>query len=320
MKLLDILPQNETWQIIDQSKLVTYLNCPRKFFYSYVLGWKSDYPSNHLTFGSAWHEAVEHLLLNDYSKDSLVQASLLFLNRYRQDFGSETDEMFAPKDPKNALVTLSNYSQRFFRDTKEYEILFTEIGGQVYIAPNHPMSFKMDVIVRNRETGQISLWDHKTSQRRMGNWQESYSMDTQMHLYLHALYCMYGVKEDKVKGAKIRCTFFYKSKPSEFEETLIEKSPDQMQNFLYSTFNYYSQLKNDMEILLNEDSTEEENMHAFPMNPTSCFDYGKSCLFLDLCKAWPNPIIHVDSPPIGMKVEFWNPLEDKKIKTLIDLK
>jgi len=319
MKLLDILPQESTWDIIDQSKLTTYMRCPRKYFYSYVLGWKSTYPNNHLVFGTAWHAAVEHLLLNKYSKESLEEASILFLHHYRESLPPSTDEEYTPKDPKNALSALAAYSKRFFRDTLEYEICYTEIAGHVYIAPNAPMTFKMDAIVQDRKTGQISLWDHKTSQRRMGNWAESFALNTQALLYLHALYCMYGTQSDIVKGAKIRCSFFYKSKPNEFEEAIVEKTPVQMESWLNSVYSYYANLKQDMDFLLLEEETENTTLTAFPMNTTACNDFGRMCEFHDLCNAWENPLKKVENIPLGMKVEFWNPLDNKSIRILVDL-
>lgn len=320
MKFLDILPNQETFSVIDQSKLTEYMSCPRKYFYRYVLGWQSSYPNNHLVFGSAWHRAVEHLLLGQYSKESLHEAAFLFLDTYRKDFPADTDDEFEPKDPKNALLTLSKYRDRFFHDSLEYEVLFTEIAGQVYVAPDEPMHFKIDAILRDKRTNKIFLLDHKTSQRRMSNWQDSYILNTQMLLYLHALYCMYGVEDNVIQGAKVRCSFFYKSKPAEFEETLVQKTPAQMNAWLTSNLAHYSSLKMDMQYLLEEESTEDDVLACFPLNTTSCFNYGKPCLYLDLCNAWQNPLQHATNVPLGMKIEFWDPREDKSIREFVDLK
>ena len=50
-----------TLQTVDSTKINTFLDCPRQYFFTYVLGWRSDRPNNHLVFGQAWHEAMEHL-------------------------------------------------------------------------------------------------------------------------------------------------------------------------------------------------------------------------------------------------------------------
>jgi CRISPR/Cas system-associated exonuclease Cas4 (RecB family) len=65
------MQEHETWQVLDATKLQTYMRCPRKFFFNYVLGWKSEIPSNHLVFGSAWHMAMEVLLDKGYNSRGL---------------------------------------------------------------------------------------------------------------------------------------------------------------------------------------------------------------------------------------------------------
>ncbi|MBU2249242.1 MAG: PD-(D/E)XK nuclease family protein, partial [Gammaproteobacteria bacterium] len=103
-----ILPY--TQNKIDSSKLKDFKRCPRYFFYRHVLGWQSQTPNNHLVFGSAWHEAMEYLLLNGYGDNSVIEAFDKFLAYYRQSFPPETDEMFKAKTPDNAFWTLAQYA------------------------------------------------------------------------------------------------------------------------------------------------------------------------------------------------------------------
>ena len=72
------------WDILDSSKIQSYMRCPRKYFFNHILGWsleeeeqgaleisssgllaapKSEIrKSEHLVFGTAWHHSMEHLL------------------------------------------------------------------------------------------------------------------------------------------------------------------------------------------------------------------------------------------------------------------
>lgn len=316
MKITDLIPVQEIWQVIDPSKLSCYMECPRKYFYSHVLGWKSETINNHLVFGLAWHEAMEHILRSYYSEESVEEAQILFYESYRRQLSDETDGMFAPKDPSTALASIRAYWNRYKNESSRFTVLFTEIAGQVLISPENVLHFKIDAIRQDKETGKIHVLDHKTSQRRMNYWSESYSLSTQMLTYIHALYCLYEHK--LVQGARVRCSFFYKSKPTEFDEAVVEKNERQMLAWLTSVSHWYNSLRTDMEFLLTEDDSKEEVMSAFPMNEKSCFLYGRQCEFFDFCCAWSNPLARCEEPPLGFQVEWWDPRTDN-IRYEVDL-
>lgn len=317
MKLLDLIPEQETWNVIDPSKLSVYMSCPRKFFYEQVLQWREDYVNNHLHFGSCWHLAVEHLLNNGYSKESVEEACYLFYNAYRLKLDSESDGQFAPKDPQNAIATLVKYAERFRSDTREYKVLGTEIGGTVLLAPDSPMFFKIDALLQRQRDGKVICLDHKTSQRRMPNWTEQWLLSTQMLTYLHVLYCLFG-EDDAVGGIRVRCSFFYKAKPSEFDEALVEKNLSQMQSWLTSQTNWYDSLQYDMKFLLESERTESPAMRSFPMNEKACFNYGRKCSYFDFCCAWANPLQRCENVPLGFVHEVWDP-RDLHTNSFIDL-
>ena len=45
------VPEHESWYIHDSSKIQEYLECPRMYFYRYVMGWTPDSFNNHTDFG-----------------------------------------------------------------------------------------------------------------------------------------------------------------------------------------------------------------------------------------------------------------------------
>ena len=156
------IEKHYTWEILDPSKITCYLECPRKFFYDYLLGWRPTEPNNHIVFGSAWHLAMEHLLLNGYDEVSIADAFDKFLQHYRADFPETTDETFWPKTPERALEALVEYSEKYKGDLNEFEVLFTEISATVPLSEEHNLHLRMDSIVKKHD-GTIYSLEHKTA-------------------------------------------------------------------------------------------------------------------------------------------------------------
>ncbi len=313
MFALDVIQPHPTWDIIDSTKLTTYMQCPRKFFYQYVLGWKSAYPNNHLVFGSAWHMAMEWLLNHP---GDIGGANLAFLKYYREHFPLDTDDLFTPKTPQNAVDSISAYNDRFEREAEREEMLYTEVGGLVLVSEDHTMVFKCDAILRDKATGSIYGRDFKTSERKYRNWGDHYTMSMQMLTYLHALHCLYS-DQDNLRMV-VRGAWFYKKSPTEFADHTIDKTLDQMGAWLERVNTWIERLKIDMELLTYE-TTDGMPMAAFPQNDTACFNFGQQCAFFDFCNAWASPLARCEQVPIGFKQEYWNPLERPEIRTKINL-
>jgi PD-(D/E)XK nuclease superfamily len=317
MITLDVIQPHSTWNVNDPSKLTEFMRCARKYFYRYILGWSSDYPNNHLVFGSAWHLGAEHLLREGYTAESLYEASRLFLESYRNHFNESTDALFEPKTPSNALQALAEYARIFQSDSRKYHTLHTEIGGVVSVSPTDTLYFKMDAILREQDTSRILFLDHKTSQRKYHDWSDHWIMSMQMLTYLHVLNCLYP--QEDIEGGKVRCSFFYKAKPCEFDEALVRKTSGQMNAWLSRATAWLSNLKQEMVWLLEEDTPSRSVMDSFPMNDTACFSFGQKCMYFDLCNSWSNPLQHAEDPPIGLNVEFWDPRDQPTVKETVDL-
>ncbi len=332
---LYIIPQSDTHYVVDASKLTEYMACARRYFFHYVLGWQRNSPNNHLIFGTAWHLAMEHLLLNNYTQEALEEASLLFLSSYRQHFDPSTDGMFTPKDPENALVALQAYAQKFSQDVREYKTLHTEIGGVVMISPINEMHFKIDWMGQERKSKKILYIDHKTSQRKYSDWGSHWTLSTQMLLYRHVLHCLYPSEE--LTDSLVRCSFFYiepkkerdfraihggeRLNNAEFEQHPIAKSNDQMQAWLVRTNHWYDALQHDMVVLTHEDDSSNMTMESFPQNDNACFSYGTQCPYFDFCNSFSNPLrLAQRGVPLGFRQEFWDPRDQPTMREKVDLR
>lgn len=296
------------WEVIDSSKLNDYILCSRMYFFIHILGWKSTSPRNDLKFGEAWHVAMEHLLLHGYSNKSVVDAYDKFLECYREEFDEESDELFGAKTPNNALKALAQYSNKYERDLDELEILYTEIVGTVPITSSQVLHFKMDSIFRQRGGANLyGSFEHKTKGGGISqSWFNTWLMSIQIGTYHHVLYCLYP--ENVVDGVKINGAGFLKTK-FDFQRLPIKKTRPQMQVWLSIVLKYIDDMKRDLDILSESDASDNL-LDAFAHRPQAC-DKWWGCPFLDYCISWPNPLRECDEPPMGYKVEFWDPRRER---------
>jgi hypothetical protein len=328
-QLVDHLELNPAVAVIDSTKLKQYCGCPRKFFYEYVLGWRTVAPSNHLVFGKAVHLAMEHLLLNGCGTNEVLRAYELFLRDYRLTLGPETDEIFEPKTPENFFIALSLYAKKYARDLEDFEILFTEIAGRTSTF-EHDLFFRMDSIYRRRSNGNIGSLEHKTASSEY-LWADQFFLGTQTGTYTHVLNCSFP--GETIEGINYNGLFFAKAKkgwselrngqplsvktpPCFFNRLLVKRTDKQMNVWLANVEMTLEAIERDLTALAE---LKDPNMvlTAFPLNENYCSSFARLCEYHNFCNAWPNPWArYLDGTfPQGFHIEIWNPMAEpaKKI-------
>lgn len=304
-KAIDLIPVDKTFRIMDSTKLTTFMECPRSYFYEYVLGWRPEGANLHLEFGKAWHLAMEYLLLHGYEAASVYEAWQLLNEHYRLFYGPEMDTSNAPKEPANAMQCLVEYAKCYKETDREDKVLYTEIAGVALIAKDRLITFRMDSILHTPK-GIISR-EHKTASQLSRQWRDQWSTSIQAGTYNHVLNCLFA--EDEVWGVEINGTIFNKTKV-QFERVPARRSKKMMNAWL-ATVNYWCDLQErEMSFLLEDCADSDDTLTAYPMNPTACTKY-YGCRYMDFCLAWPNPLKECQQPPMGMKIERWNPAEEE---------
>ncbi len=200
---------------------------------------------------------------------------------------------------------LGKYTTDYVKDREEFEVLYVEVGGTVTIDKDRSLAFRQDTICRG-EKGIFSL-EHKTTKKTMNRtWFDQWELKTQVGTYAHVLHCLFP--EEKIEGVKINGATFMKTK-LELQRQLIDTPLGYMQQWIWNVLRWMDSVYWEMEKL---DSCKEDDpiMFCFPLNTESCTKY-YGCRYLDFCKIWYNPLQHCDVPPVGMKIEYWNPLEQK---------
>jgi hypothetical protein len=297
---------------LDSTKLKSFLSCPRSFFYEYVLGWRPEAPNLHLEFGSAWHLAMEHLILHGYEKESIVQAYTLFHDYYRRSFNPMMDETNAPKNPSNALKALVQYAIEYKDD--HFTPIYTEIAGTVPMDDTHRLHFRMDSILDIG--GEIRSREHKTGSTLSRQWTDQWSLSVQTFVYNHVLHCLFP--REKVWGVEINGVFFQK-KENKFTRVPARRNIGMMKVSYWNALYQMLAIEQNMNLLLNECKEGDEVMMCFPLNPESCTKYF-GCIYHDFCMAWANPLQNCHEIPFGFKVDHWNPADRSEAKHVFDLK
>ena len=305
------IPYHPSQEVLDSTKIQNYQDCPRRFFYEYLLGWRSARPNNHLHFGKAVHMAMEHMIMNGYRVESVMEALQIFNDEYRFAFPEETDAIFTPKTPGRFFDMLIEYLKTYRDDLTKYEVYKTEFGGTVSLGEGYSIAFKMDTILLNRETGKYFSLEHKT---KGGNYISDFyyyehMMGIQCGTYTHVLNCLFPPED--VEGITINCLCFKKTKKSEF---ILKRFPIMLNNaqmniWLENTKQWINLIRLDLE-RLSATPIGADVMTAFPCNGRNCSNYNTRCPYLELCMSWPNPLQHLHQIPIEMQVEFWNPLDE----------
>jgi hypothetical protein len=303
-----MFPRTEAHSVIDSSKLGEFKDCARKFLWEYILHIRTESPSIHLEFGTAWHYAKEHLLLNGYTPAIQDEAYGMFLEHYRKSFPESSDLVMAPKSPAYAKQAIRSYCEQYAMTNSTFNVIATEIAGRVMVGENRYLTFKMDAIVENSE----GIWalDHKTGSRDTRAWDLSWSLSSQMSCYTHALASYFD--PEKVQGALIDGTIFRKM--GELHKRIpARRSLLSMRNWIANVNYWFDRMEDDWEELDEEFSAiqstigPDEYLVAFPQNDKSCTKYGE-CQYLDFCVGNVHPLKYVEHTPRGFARNVWNPL------------
>lgn len=297
-----MITPHKSWDIVDSTKLNAFLECPRSYFYEYILGWRSETPNIHLEFGKAWHLAMEHLINNGYEERSIADAYGKFFDHYRQYFPELLDEVNAPKNPANALRALVQYCTEYKDD--KFTPIYTEIAGTVPIDDGKVLHFRMDSILE--VDGMIRSLEHKTGSTLSRQWTDQWSLAIQTGTYNHVLYCLYP--PEQVWGVEINGTFFQK-KENKFMRVPARRNLSMMNAWQWNVLHIMNMIEFEKNRMF-EVKEDDEVMQAFPCNPTNCTKYF-GCRYHDYCLAWSNPIARCEDIPMGFKQEWWDPAEEE---------
>ena len=183
-------------------------------------------------FGIAGHAALKVF----YDSGSLDAA----LKEFKVQYPFKKDYKSKAKGFVSGLSMLKGYASYWSVADKNWEILATELADEV-IFNEEAHSLHIDLIAKNRQTGEIWPWDHKITEKYLGKgFFKSYELDSQVTRYTHWVKERYGscggfIINGIQVGHRQRA---YKGEPAgyyqKFERQPFDRSKDQIDYWMRS--------------------------------------------------------------------------------------
>lgn len=317
-------------RLYDNTRLSDYKRCPRFFFFRHELDWdlsplggKKRLP---LIFGGAWHAAQEVIwqsMGNMPKGDVIKTAYMAFVEYWCQegmpapseiDYDSEVE--WSPRTPGRAYEMIVAYVDHRLPHAADFELIAVERPFVVPLDPDDDTLFyvgRIDKIVRRR--GKILGIEHKTTSAYRKNgpftsgFLDSFSPNAQVDGYLYALHMMYP---GEVGGVWVDAALVHKQVEG-YTFIPVERQLRHLDTWLWEVRYWIGEIEKNRQVLREVHDpiwSEAPYLAAFPKNTNSCWDFFAPCPYLDLCKAWPNPL-GFEVPP-GYEVKKWDPLDHIK--------
>lgn len=293
----------------DSTSMSLFKECPRKYYYSIILGWSSRSTSVHLTFGLHYHSALEAY---DYARaaghDHNAALILAVRRALRESWDAKLKRPWLSDDKYKNRWTLVRsviwYLTQFEHDSLKTLILangrpavelsfrfqttYISQGGQPFLLCGH-----IDRIVNFGNM--LHILDRKTTKSTIdGDSKEKFfagfSPHNQMSQYAFAGRVIYDVPVQGViiDGAQVAIEF------SRFERGLAPRSESQLDEW-YNMMGYY--------LGRAEHCAKTNN---WPMNELSCGAYG-GCQYRSICGRAPE--VRQEWLERGFVKRQWDPLQ-----------
>jgi len=316
----------------DNSQVSQHRDCARKYMFRYVYHLVRDFSMYEMdtipasktgaAFGTAWHaamdvvwkEIIEHQNQND--REVTQKALVIWEHTWLKDIPKGVDTGFRTKD--TALEMLDRYiKERRQWLSRMRRLIASERPFAVPLRPDDAGLWycgRLDKLVE-MDDGLVYVVDHKTtsqydtkSRSKVRNsFIDSFSPNSQIDGYSFGAMMIYG---PHFGGAFIDGALVHKNERS-FPLLPISRINDQLDAWLWETLHEIERI----EVFKAEMATAsgDKFLKAFPKNTSHCFQYGP-CAYLDLCRAWANPVAALlnfpGGAPDGYKQEIWSPFAE----------
>ena len=339
---------NQPKQILyDNSRLEDFRKCPRKFYFRHVRDWETTGFNAALSFGLAWHDCQD-VIWPAFCKDGkynkidvrdetsseltpIVGAAVKAFEKTWTDAGGPSykdfldmsSDMLKQWQPRN-MITASEMIWNYILIRASYmqqcKLIEVEQPFAVPLDPGNPDLFyvgRLDKVVEHK--GRIYAIEHKTTTlyAKSGYFRkqflDSFSPNSQIDGYLHAIHMLYG---KKAKGVMVDAALVHKDVHEGFRFIPVERKLAQLDAWLWSVHEFIAQVERDKGLLNNRRNNfpKSKYLAAFPQKTEACNLYNRACEYMDLCKSWANP--DNEDTPDGFRENHWDPVVVLQLKKL----
>ncbi len=291
---------------LDFSGFNNYLQCPRSWFLSNILGLipGSGPPNIHLLFGKALHNGLEESYAEaqdlqereviDGYEESELHTVLAEIGKagFDESWFKNEGDLFEkpPKTRAKAHSAIDTYWAHHVHALMHHtDVVAVERSFGIPLGAYHPVLYgSIDLLVRG-PTG-LQVLEHKTTQSFSQAFKEGWETSWQLSAYILASYMIYG----EIPVAIVNGILFQKTKAPDLISLRVPKTPDDLEQFTREIRVRLEELEWHVRLLV-QDAKDNAPMSAFPKNPYACQGY-RLCPFYDFCTSWRRPYLKEKAP------------------------
>lgn len=310
----------------DATSLDTAMACPRKYYYTLILGIKPKEQSVHLLFGGIYASALEQFYKLRAEGKSIEEATLSVVRMamieswyYEYEVNEEGQKVFKydgegnrigrpasfddPKKTRVALIrTIIWYIEQFAIESPDGLQTYIMQNGKPAVELSFSLEFDKDLVYCGHLDRVVSMGDNlyvmdqKTTGGTVGPYYFSgYDMSNQMSGYALAgqIVLKSPISGVIIDAAQIAVNF------TRFERGITPRSKQRLDEWYHNTVDFISNFQN-----LSAYAGKDES--KWPMNTTACGNYG-GCPFRILCSR--SPGVRANFMQTDFTQHFWNPIE-----------
>jgi len=241
-------------------------NCWRKFYLSKVLNLEPEHPPYYFPFGTAIHEGMEAFYSDGFDEAKLTTTF--------EDSMDESYKLF-DREQFNELVStgksmINHWVNKWAEhDRRTYEVVETEVEHEKDLPNSHLFTFKIDRVLRNKETRVEYIFDTKTTQSSVTRTYHTARLGDQATAYL------WGYEKAVAFVVDI---LYKKGRVTDCQRYEIVRTKQDIQAFLSSTMNK-------TEYISNAVAAVEQGGDPFFYFPRhGGYSCQFSCPFSDICR------------------------------------
>jgi len=282
----------------DSTSLGWLKECPRKYYYHMIEGWRGRGESVHLTFGIHYHTAIEHYEQfraegTDHEGALVAVVSEMLVDTWID--GKPWDSGHHLKTRETLVRSVIWYLEQFGDDDPAKTVILSngkaavELSFRLQVDDELILCGHLDRVVSFAD--QNYVLDHKTSTSTISSYYfDQYSPDNQMTLYTLAAGIIYQnpVRGVIIDAVQIAVGF------SRFERGMVYRTEAQLEEWLADTKVWTAQAQIFAE------------RKQWPQNDKSCHKYG-GCSFRSICSV--DARVRQNFLESHFHREPWNPLK-----------
>ena len=273
----------------------SYQDCPKKWFFKYIMGLLPYHTGPALIYGAAIHEAMEEYY-NNMNEPNIREKMVICAQNH---LDSRQDEFKKPSDYQERILKAESMLNKWYdtwaeKDKLEWDVLEVEKQHEIKFGPNDEllMTIRVDCLKRNKITREVAVFDAKTTSWSVCKAVQGCEQKDQMTAYIWGINKVYPELKCHVAIPDIiyqRGSVVKAERPVEIYRDQFDLNAFELE--MYGLINEISQKV--------EDLKNYPRPLLFPRHGAHCENYG--CEYKDICRA----NIRMGDLPVGFTRDEW---------------